>query len=681
VTTAKLFAGAGVMPTIRLAGEVVLDPDYDVPHFAGCTGRVTRLDCTPASGRVLRDQTILTIVSDGIYDRQAFYLRALASGSTFAKQLAAEGLDAVGMTDKQIWSLGKRRSAGSYLDVRVRDDGCVSRILQQGTEFRPGQALFVFNPGRRLLIRVELERELLPYITRAARVQVRDPHWPGELARHLDWHRRKGQRQGETHIVAWIDLASFARHFALGQQVTITVPAPKLSTPRVGLTWLERLLADRPRKKDPYADDPEMQIARANGWTYPLPPRGCEREKYGLAPEPPPAVASRDKALASDGSAGQTTELSTTGASSYLAPWVTEQYPRYAHRFSLTFSLSRWRQRGIRTAQAAPWRDRVEATFDAVLGFEQAPLSPLDIATYVGGRATVMDYPKCSIVDTGGLVATIDIRSSTVQQLAYLAAADGASGAVAEAASALMAIGFPPAALRQLNQKRRIIETVSIVAPRPGLISVLNEENTKEVVRGEVLASLTPASVCFVDGAGPALQLDKFPPRVRAELRSSSDEGWLTMGDALSLIVDRGKQAGAQYAPFRINLPARPPLGSQTSLQPGASVQIRISDPTSERRIVVIPEDAIVMIGASEQVLVHTLHGRLTPTIIERGANIHISSDLKVEGVADAGTVVEVRVGLFAGETVVRNLAQLMAADTDISALMLGFLEFNDREY
>lgn len=133
--------------------------------------------------------------------------------------------------------------------------------------------------------------------------------------------------------------------------------------------------------------------------------------------------------------------------------------------------------------------------------------------------------------------------------------------------------------------------------------------------------------------------------------------------------------AGVQ---FRIPIPTRSPLTFWgRKLEAGHALDVKLSDPSPGRSGVVIPRDAIMAIGASSEVLIHTGFGSLTPASVECGDAFRADAPLSPGALfaTETENLVEVRRGLAAGERVVRDIQALSKVDDSIRAAMLGFWE------
>jgi biotin carboxyl carrier protein len=400
------------------------------------------------------------------------------------------------------------------------------------------------------------------------------------------------------------------------------------------------------------------QVAYAE--CYRLPPRGVARRRLGLAPaalRPPRATTTRAIAACDP---AQTfaprrprRELAPFQPSTLLKP-----LPHTAQRPTLTLSSDAWR--ALHPASCVAELASVSDHVDAVVRLEHCLANPQAFAItapMTGTPCAVTRLCAGEPITPGQLLFTLGLDTDALAaQCAYLdAVAKDDIDAVAHGDDHLAALGFDLVHRRTLQRLGIPFERIDVAAPLAGTVLTVASLGGEAVAAGATLLTLMPANTTFalIDLATAAFA--RLPPLVGARWVTATSKRSsiaLPILEAQPFVNCDGREG------VRLRLPLTADLAAKGRDAPCTPL-LRLDDPATRRKSVVVPADCIVRVAASSEVLMHVGPGQLQ--------TISIACGLAADG------LVEIVDGIPVGATLVRDATFLHDEDRQLRALLAGF--------
>lgn len=209
----------------------------------------------------------------------------------------------------------------------------------------------------------------------------------------------------------------------------------------------------------------------------------------------------------------------------------------------------------------------------------------------------------------------------------------------------LAAADVPESVLLEIEQSRRVRDTVPVLAEHDGVVTAIGAREGAYVMPAQTVVSYADLNAVWVELLLSPEQLGRLQPRETVQLRATVDAQARASAriDARLAVVD----PVTRQARLRVPLPT----GSRGFL-PGTLVQARIEP--APRELIAISKDAVLRSGRGDSVIVADGGGHFRQIPIELGA--------------ENDDWVEVRGGLETGQVLVVNGQFLLGAEASLQA-------------
>jgi hypothetical protein len=250
------------------------------------------------------------------------------------------------------------------------------------------------------------------------------------------------------------------------------------------------------------------------------------------------------------------------------------------------------------------------------------------------------------------LIGTIQLADSSIaDQQILLGSVEPSARARAEAN--LRAIGFVDRDFKTIDQQRTPIINKEIYADCSGVV-LDYDAHQRAVIAGETVLTLQCTNMHLVRAS---LSIDNYgalPIAVQADLYRPSRTTFPLYSRPSVIVTEQSRNSG--FVKFGVSFSA-----DKERLVPGHVMELELSDPASTRKGLCVPPDCIVKLGASNEVLIHSKGGILTPAPVSIGKRY--------------GELVEVLDGILENSFLVRDLQALSHLSPEMKAIMAGFWE------
>lgn len=331
----------------------------------------------------------------------------------------------------------------------------------------------------------------------------------------------------------------------------------------------------------------------------------------------------------------------------------------------VSVSPARLQMLGVRTAPVELWSSLAHAI--RATGTVQADESRLAVVT------TKFDVvvEKLLVSTTGAQVRAgqplarvwIDTPDTTMQrgpdvitrQIDYVVALQDKNPAeIAQTASVLREYGIPDSAIAEIRRTGRATRSVTIVAPRSGIIVEKTAIEGMHFNTGDPLFKIADLSTVWVLADVQEQDLGAVRPGERANIAFVAYPG-RTFSGRVDFVYPT-MMAATRTGRVRIVLP-NPNLSLRESMY--ATVEIEATAAPATSNVLVVPDSAILDSGTNQTVLVVRGQGRFAPRAIKVGAH------------GDGYT--QVLSGLKPGEQVVVSANFLIDAESNLRAALQSF--------
>jgi hypothetical protein len=319
-------------------------------------------------------------------------------------------------------------------------------------------------------------------------------------------------------------------------------------------------------------------------------------------------------------------------------------------RHDLQLSMTQWRDIEIATVVAET--REFKTTFKTVGQAEAAPAPDqlVDIVCPVAGQCTVEFQGRTkSLIRPGQVIARIAQPELKLQR-DYLSSI-GNEVAEATAKQALLAAGFTEMHINTMKQKGSPVDPVLLVARYSAVVAEIVALADESRRLGDVILRVDQLEGFVVKARLPKDQFARLPASIDLVVKLPSSKNIVFEAANCPLMEVNETNDHVTFC-----LPIE---SSGKPLAHGHVFDLEISIPGSARPFQVLPVDAKVRLGRSDEILLHIGPGRLLPARII------------VEG--EEGGLLKISNGVLDGYIAVRDLAMLMKSYPEINGIMTGF--------
>ncbi len=279
-----------------------------------------------------------------------------------------------------------------------------------------------------------------------------------------------------------------------------------------------------------------------------------------------------------------------------------------------------------------------------------APEQVLHVSSPGSGLFVPESLPPNEFVSAGDCIGSLKLDDASVAAQRQYVETIGAP-AQSELRHALLTSGLDERDISQIEETQRPIREKKIFLHSDGVVEAASPE--RNVRSGDSLMRIRAVSMYLLRAHLPTSSFSTIPEVVRAAIHagSGSNTSVLFLNESAKVLKVRG---GPTSTEFDITFPKR-----AGQLPPNRSWKVILEDVKSARRVLCVPDDCVVQIGKSTEVLVHSEWGKVTPTAVTVGER--------------ANGLTEIRTGLSEGEAIVRDLHVLHSHYPNIRAIMDGF--------
>jgi len=255
-------------------------------------------------------------------------------------------------------------------------------------------------------------------------------------------------------------------------------------------------------------------------------------------------------------------------------------------------------------------------------------------------------------VEAGKLIGTIQLADSSVADQQILLG-NVEPSARANAEGNLRAIGFVDRDFETIDRQRTPIVNKEIYAGYSGVV-LDYDAHQRAVPHGETILQLQCTNMHLVRASLDIDSYEALSIAVKADLYRLSRTDSPLYSRSSVLITERSRTSG--FVQFEVSFAA-----DKERLVPGHVMELELSDPASTRQGLCVPPDCIVKLGASNEVLIHSKGGILTPAPVSIGKG--------------NGELVQLLDGIPENSFLVRDLQAISRSSPEIRAIMAGFWE------
>ncbi|WCG81985.1 efflux RND transporter periplasmic adaptor subunit [Pectobacterium sp. A5351] len=346
-----------------------------------------------------------------------------------------------------------------------------------------------------------------------------------------------------------------------------------------------------------------------------------------------------------------------------------ELVPRYADEVqgdgSITVSARQQQNLGVRTAHA-----EIRELVDRSTGYGTVAINERGLHTLVAPSGGIVEKLTVNAlqqqVKKGETLATLWNPTWAAAQREYLAVRQLGDDVLTQSARQRLALLFmPETVIRQVERSGKPQDRIAITAPEDGYVNKLEVRQGMQLSPAQPLFELASLNPVWVDVDYPETQAAQLTlgSDISATSRAWPDKTFHGKISELLPVLDSTTRT----------LKARVVLDNpQQQLKPGMYLTVQLSHAQAEPRLA-IPQEALLVSGSQNRVLLSDGNGHFTPRNITAGASLGDWVEI-IDGLKAGDSVVTSGQFLIDSEASLRNALPQFATDTSTaSAAPVGY--------
>jgi biotin carboxyl carrier protein len=604
----------------------IADPVSSRDRLAPAQGQVADVLLAPGAP-IRRGATVLTVTGVAYIKAQEEIIRAFREGSRprAGLDLAApiregeEKLVQLKFSRDQIAWIRQHKRVIDPLPILSPFDAVLTGTLQANELFAEGASLFSIAIGR--LVKFRISSKYAQYLRNEKEAKVTLSDGTEVRGRFESFLVGEGDSEGEGRLICDRllapagDKARIEFHFDGYERATPTCTRadwPYSSPPRGSdLVRLQRLHANKTGGALPQQVRPTSTVLQTSQLAVPdfRPRRPLARH---ADPDLPPAPSSQ--------------------------------------RHSISLSLRKFTELKIRTTRIEPtpiiprWRCLAQVMECA------PPQQPFHVSAAYDGTFLPAPIRRDDVVNPGQPIGHIHLHKNAIEDQQALLAASHANDE-SPVRERLHGIGFTDQDIAGIKRKKLPITLKEVYATSSGVVQDF-WPSERLVKTGETILILRCTNMQLVRAHIAPEEYELIPRIVHTRLSRPFLPNSSPVYASSALNSERSRTDS------RVDFDLAFPCGTEF-LAPGGIFELELSDPTSSRQGKCIPRDCVLQLGLSNEVLIYSRGAVLTPAAVVLGKA--------------RDSVVEVLGGISAGQSLVRDLKDLVNISKEIYALMGGF--------
>jgi Cu(I)/Ag(I) efflux system membrane fusion protein len=303
---------------------------------------------------------------------------------------------------------------------------------------------------------------------------------------------------------------------------------------------------------------------------------------------------------------------------------------------------------GIRLATVERGRLNPPLSAPATIGFNERDVAIVQTRT-AGFVERVYARAPGDVVAAGAPLADLLVPEWAGAQGEYLALRQtGDIALTAAARNRLRLLGMDDALIRQVEKSGQVQNTLTLTAPRGGVIQSLDIRQGMTVASGSPVARINGLDTVWLEAALPEAQAAVIRPGVSATAQLAAYPDIVLQGKVIAILPE----VTAQTRTLRVRLEFPNP---RQQLRPGLFAQVQFHTGNDAERLL-LPSEALIRSGRQTRVIRRDAQGHFQPVIVSTGLE------------ADGRT--EILSGLNAGDQVVASGQFLMDSEASLQGVL-----------
>ncbi|HEX5359943.1 MAG TPA: efflux RND transporter periplasmic adaptor subunit [Fluviicoccus sp.] len=303
---------------------------------------------------------------------------------------------------------------------------------------------------------------------------------------------------------------------------------------------------------------------------------------------------------------------------------------------------------GIRLATVERGRLNPPLTVPASVGFNERDVAIVQTRT-AGFVERVYARAPGDVVAAGAPLADLLVPDWAGAQGEYLALRQAGDAALTAAArNRLRLLGMDDALIRQVEKTGQVQNTLTLTAPRSGVIQSLDIRQGMTVASGGPVARINGLGTVWLEAALPEAQAAAIHPGLNATAQLAAYPDTVLQGKVIAILPE----VTSQTRTLRVRLEFPNP---RRQLRPGLFAQVQFHTGGDTERLL-LPSEALIRSGRQTRVILRDAQGHFQPVTVTTGQE------------ADGRT--EILSGLNAGDQVVASGQFLMDSEASLQGVL-----------
>ncbi|KFX06756.1 cobalt transporter [Pectobacterium betavasculorum] len=339
-----------------------------------------------------------------------------------------------------------------------------------------------------------------------------------------------------------------------------------------------------------------------------------------------------------------------------------ELVPRYADDVQedggVTVSARQQQNLGVRTARA-----EMRELADSATGYGTVVLNERGLHTLVAPSGGIVEKLTVNAlqqqVKKGETLATLWNPTWAAAQREYLAVRHLGDEALTQSARQRLSLLFmPEAIIRQVEHSGKPQDRLAIIAPENGYVNKLEVRQGMQLNPAQPLFELASLNPVWVDVDYPEAQAAQLTIGSNISATSNAWPGKTFHGNISELLPVLDSTTRTLKARVVLDNP-------QQQLKPGMYLTIQLSHTQAQPRLA-IPQEALLVSGSQNRVLLSDGSGHFTPRHVTAGASLGDWVEI-IDGLKEGDSVVTSGQFLIDSEASLRSALPQFTADASIS--------------
>ena len=297
------------------------------------------------------------------------------------------------------------------------------------------------------------------------------------------------------------------------------------------------------------------------------------------------------------------------GKSPFMDMQLVPRYQDDADSINVDATLAQ--KLGIRTAKVE--RSALSSTWNAqgVIAFNQREVSIVQVRTN-GFVSRVYRHAPGDVVQAGDALVDIVVPEWYGAQAEYLALLNSGDQQLSGAArSRLLQMGMSEKLITLLEHTKQVSNTLTINAPRAGMISSLDIREGMTVATGNPIATINGLDTVWLEIAVPESQSAVLSKADAMIAQVAAYPGETFSGKVMAILPDTNVESHTLRVRVEFNNPSR-------NLKPGMYAQVQLRD-SRDKPVTHVPTEAVIRTGIRNVVLVMEGGGNYAPVEVRTG--------------------------------------------------------------